>query len=309
MLPKPIERLKKCLEKDSKASHSGGHGDIASKQSLKPPPEASSLSSNTPRPSDVVSGHQLCVVTGAARESRRAWVQSIKEQEQRGKGKEEVPWPTLIYLSCYHVFCTEHEQWLVMLSEKNSSRQRKKPLTVKESAKRQEPKRSRPSEVPIIWLAGVGWGDGGVGHLPSSSHSGESGLATPLLLHKGQQREGAWGDWTSQGNTMRLSKLLCVLNILRCRHCLHQFIHFFFWYSLNYFHVPHLNFPYATWGHTQPNQRWFQQCVSNASLIPQPSQSFFRILSNSTSIFPVIPQIFPARLWGFPGTMLARHWS
>ena len=48
------------------------------------------------------------MVTTAVRESRNAGVESIKEQEEKGKDKEKVSLPTFIYLYCYHVLYTEH---------------------------------------------------------------------------------------------------------------------------------------------------------------------------------------------------------
>lgn len=65
-------------------------------------------------------------------------VQSIKEQKQKGEDNKEGSLPRFIYLYCYHMFCTEPWQWLVMLSEKtNSSQLQKKPPTVNENARRE----------------------------------------------------------------------------------------------------------------------------------------------------------------------------
>lgn len=123
----------------------------------------------------------------------------------------------------------------------------------------------------------------------------------PSLKRDSREKEH---EATGQVNTRIVSKLLYVLNIPRCTYCPHQFIHFFFWYKLNYFHMPHLNFSYGTWTHTPPSRGDFNNVIQTLFFIPQPSQSFLIILSNSPRIFSIIPQVFPECLQSFQGTRL-----
>ena len=69
-------------------------------------------------------------------------------------------------------------------------------------------------------------------------------------IRQGKVTRGIWANWfvcwIFQDGRTTLVKL-----------------YMFYFYISNYFHTPHFNFPYATWGH-MPHKRWFQQCVSNA---------------------------------------------
>ena len=101
-------------------------------------PETSLLSSNTPWFCDVISGHQLYVVTTAAGDNRSA--QSSKHQgaETEEEGKRRYPCPNLFTFIAIMCSAQSIGSW------GNSSQQQEKPLTVNISTTRYEPKKFPP---------------------------------------------------------------------------------------------------------------------------------------------------------------------
>lgn len=104
---------------------------------------------------------------------------------------------------------------------------------------------------------------------------------------------------------MILSQSVCVLNISRCPYCPNQCICFSPPGISLITSIPPTSTSHMPHGDTYiPSRGDFSNVFQMPLLYPKPSQSFLILLSNSTSIFSVIPQIFPDCLQRFQGTVL-----
>ena len=209
--------------------------------------------------------------------------------------------PRFIYLYCYHMFCTEPWQWLVMLSEKtNSSQLQKKPPTVNENARR-EPRK-------FLLLQGTRYTARGVSEtclFLLCWRVDQGGLcyhASHLLPYKSQQRESARGDQARQDNKRNLSKLVCVLNISRWTYYSSQVIYVLLLYKQLLPYTPP-QLPICHMGTHAAYKGDFSNVFQMLFLlffflIPQPSQIFSIIFCSSICIFSIILQIVPQCLKG-----------
>lgn len=133
------------------------------------------------------------------REQNCLKLKASRNTETERKDKEEVSLPTFIYLYCYHMFCMEHWQLLVMLLEKkNSSQQPKNPLTVKESAKRHEPKKFLPLGGAYYVAGSKGAGQGWTCLLPPTLVSQGFALPPPPSLARGSREKENEHEGTEQ---------------------------------------------------------------------------------------------------------------
>lgn len=184
-------------------------------------PEASSHSSNKPWLCDVISGHQLHTVTTTARENR-----SVRSSKHQGAETEEEGqkgfYLSLLQSHVLHrameVACNPFGEEIFLPETKEASdNQWKYKPDVKLRNSHLSPRcllhgrgGFENCSLPLLLVR-----QGGLHYYPPTS-----------LPNKGQQRERALRNWTSQSNTRILSKLVFALNISRCIYCPNQFIHF-----------------------------------------------------------------------------------